>query len=101
MGWWRRWLDYARWGLGVEGLPTTAMALGGKYAFDDDQPVATYVYQDDTIPRPYYDTSRSFGGGKTWTGHLPVRRVGSLLDGLTRLPAVDRHFPVNPTHEFK
>ncbi len=30
-------LDYARWGLGVEGLPTTAMALGGKYSFDDDQ----------------------------------------------------------------
>lgn len=30
-------MDYARWGLGVEGLPTTVMALGGKYAFDDDQ----------------------------------------------------------------
>jgi len=30
-------LDYARWGLGVEGLPTTAMAMGGKYSFDDDQ----------------------------------------------------------------
>ena len=30
-------IDYARWGLGVEGLPTTAMALGGKYSFDDDQ----------------------------------------------------------------
>ena len=30
-------LDYARWGLGVEGLPTTVMALGGKYSFDDDQ----------------------------------------------------------------
>ncbi len=30
-------LDYARWGLGVEGLPKTVMALGGKYSFDDDQ----------------------------------------------------------------
>jgi len=30
-------LDYARWGLGVEGLPTKVMALGGKYAYDDDQ----------------------------------------------------------------
>lgn len=30
-------IDYARWGLGVEGLPATAMALGGKYLYDDDQ----------------------------------------------------------------
>ena len=30
-------LDYARWGLGVEGLPTTVAALGGKYFHDDDQ----------------------------------------------------------------
>jgi predicted dehydrogenase len=30
-------IDYARWGLGVEGLPATAMAMGGKYSFDDDQ----------------------------------------------------------------
>lgn len=33
-------LDYARWGLGVEGLPATAMALGGKYSFNDDQQFA-------------------------------------------------------------
>ncbi len=30
-------LDIARWGLGVEGHPTTVSALGGKYYFDDDQ----------------------------------------------------------------
>ena len=30
-------IDYARWGLGVEGLPSTAAGLGGKYFFDDDQ----------------------------------------------------------------
>ena len=30
-------IDYTRWGLGVEGLPATATALGGKYYFDDDQ----------------------------------------------------------------
>jgi predicted dehydrogenase len=30
-------IDYARWGLGVSGLPATAAALGGKYSFDDDQ----------------------------------------------------------------
>ena len=30
-------IDYARWGLGVEGLPATATGLGGKYFFDDDQ----------------------------------------------------------------
>ena len=30
-------IDYARWGLGVTGLPNSAMATGGKYAIDDDQ----------------------------------------------------------------
>lgn len=30
-------LDIARWGLGVEGHPSTIAALGGKYVFDDDQ----------------------------------------------------------------
>lgn len=30
-------IDIARWGLGVEGLPQTATAIGGKYYFDDDQ----------------------------------------------------------------
>ncbi len=33
-------IDYARWGLGVEGLPTMATAAGGKYFFDDDQEFA-------------------------------------------------------------
>lgn len=30
-------IDMARWGLGVEGLPSTASAMGGKFYFDDDQ----------------------------------------------------------------
>lgn len=30
-------IDYARWGLGVEGLPSKVMGLGGKYFHDDDQ----------------------------------------------------------------
>ncbi len=30
-------IDIARWGLGVEGLPSSASAIGGKYYFDDDQ----------------------------------------------------------------
>jgi len=30
-------LDYARWGLGVETLPSRVVAQGGKYYFDDDQ----------------------------------------------------------------
>ena len=30
-------LDIARWGLGVDGHPSTVVALGGKYVFDDDQ----------------------------------------------------------------
>ena len=33
-------IDYARWGLGVEGLPSTVIGLGGKYSFDDDQQYA-------------------------------------------------------------
>jgi predicted dehydrogenase len=38
-------LDIARWGLGVETPPSTVVALGGKYAFDDDQqfPDTQYV----------------------------------------------------------
>jgi predicted dehydrogenase len=30
-------IDIARWGLGAVGQPTSAVALGGKYFFDDDQ----------------------------------------------------------------
>jgi predicted dehydrogenase len=38
-------LDIARWGLGVDEPPSTVVALGGKYAFDDDQqfPDTQYV----------------------------------------------------------
>jgi len=41
-------LDIARWGLGTEGLPSSASALGGKYYFDDDQQfpdTATCVFE--------------------------------------------------------
>jgi predicted dehydrogenase len=30
-------MDIARWGLGVDGLPTSTSAMGGKYYFDDEQ----------------------------------------------------------------
>jgi len=30
-------MDYARWGLGVDCLPTRVVGLGGKYSIDDDQ----------------------------------------------------------------
>ena len=30
-------MDYARWGLGVDTMPTKVVALGGKYFHDDDQ----------------------------------------------------------------
>ena len=38
-------VDIARWGLGVETHPTTVAAMGGKFAFDDDQqfPDTQYV----------------------------------------------------------
>ena len=48
-------LDYARWGLGVQGLPTRVSAMAGKYFFDDDrqfpdtQQVA-FEYADDGAP---------------------------------------------------
>lgn len=41
-------MDYARWGLGVEGHPSRISGLGGKYFFDDDQEfedTATVVFE--------------------------------------------------------
>jgi predicted dehydrogenase len=41
-------LDYARWGLGVDTLPSNVAGLGGKYFHDDDQQfsdTATVVYE--------------------------------------------------------
>jgi predicted dehydrogenase len=37
-------IDVARWGLGVEGLPTRVSATGGKYFFDDDQEFPDTMY---------------------------------------------------------
>ncbi|WP_425399434.1 Gfo/Idh/MocA family protein [Aeoliella sp.] len=41
-------LDYARWGLGVDSLPSRVNATGGKYFYDDDQQfpdTATCVFE--------------------------------------------------------
>ncbi len=41
-------IDYARWGLGVDGLPSTVSSIGGKYFFNDDQQfpdTATCVFE--------------------------------------------------------
>jgi len=41
-------IDYARWGLGVDTLPSKVTALGGKFYFDDDQQypdTATCVFE--------------------------------------------------------
>ena len=41
-------LDYARWGLGVDTLPSKVSGIGGKYYFDDDQQfpdTATCVFE--------------------------------------------------------
>lgn len=41
-------MDYARWGLGVDTLPSRVSAIGGKYYFDDDQQypdTATCVFE--------------------------------------------------------
>lgn len=45
-------LDIARWGLGVDTLPSSVSATGGKYVFDDDQQfpdtaMAAYEYSGD------------------------------------------------------
>ena len=41
-------MDYARWGLGVDALPSRVSGVGGKYYFDDDQEfpdTATCVFE--------------------------------------------------------
>ncbi|MDA0833438.1 MAG: Gfo/Idh/MocA family oxidoreductase [Planctomycetota bacterium] len=48
-------IDYAMWGLGVDTHPTNIVALGGKYAFDDDQEFpdtqqVTFEYPGDGKP---------------------------------------------------
>lgn len=48
-------IDYARWGLGVETHPTSIVAAGGKYFFDDDQEFpdtqqVTFEYPGDGKP---------------------------------------------------
>jgi predicted dehydrogenase len=48
-------IDYAMWGLGVDTHPTHIVALGGKYAFDDDQQFpdtqqVTFEYPGDGKP---------------------------------------------------
>jgi len=50
-------IDIARWGLGVEGHPSTVAALGGKYFYDDDQqfPDTQYVI---------YEYASEAGGGR-------------------------------------
>ncbi len=50
-------IDIARWGLGVEGHPSTVAALGGKHFYDDDQqfPDTQYVI---------YEYASEAGGGR-------------------------------------
>ncbi|MDC0935573.1 Gfo/Idh/MocA family oxidoreductase, partial [Pirellulales bacterium] len=66
--WWRKFgtgdigndgtheIDYARWGLGVESLPSHVSAVGGKYYFDDQQEfpdtvTCTAEYREDASSR--------------------------------------------------
>ncbi len=49
-------LDYARWGLGVDALPTRIDAVGGKYFYDDDQQfpdtaTCTFEFTEDASPK--------------------------------------------------
>jgi predicted dehydrogenase len=47
-------IDYARWGLGVDFLPSRVTGVGGKYFFDDDQEfpdTATMVFEFASVER--------------------------------------------------
>jgi predicted dehydrogenase len=66
-------IDYARWGLGVEGHPTKVSAIGGKYFFDDDQEFPDtqqvafeYRGKDGTKPRMLIYEQR------LWSTNYPV-----------------------------
>lgn len=62
-------LDIARWGLGVESLPTRVAALGGKYVHDDDQQfpdtmTAVFEYEASATPTPAAQASMPDAGTK-------------------------------------
>jgi predicted dehydrogenase len=111
-------MDMARWGLGVEGLPSSVMAVGGKYYFDDNQQfpdTATCAFEwpgDGTVGRrkqlifemriwsknyPYNcDTGVEFYGTK---GMLFVSKRGKLQmwdDGNQPIPDPKPRNPVTP-----
>jgi predicted dehydrogenase len=91
-------IDYARWGLGVDSLPTKISTVGGKYFFNDDQQfpdTATCVFEypsvaEDLSPRqlvfemrlwsknyPYNcDSGVEFLGTK---GRMMLSKRGKLL----------------------
>lgn len=113
-------IDYARWGLGVDSLPTTAVGVGGKYGIDDDQEfpdTATLVFEypgDGTVGRrrqllfemrlwsgnyPHNcDSGAEFYGTK---GQLFVSKRGKveLLDGGNRRVEVKAEPPTLPGHQ--
>jgi predicted dehydrogenase len=75
-------IDYARWGLGVDTLPSKITAVGGKYYFDDDQEfpdTATCVFE---YPGDREAGSRKQGAGsktrqlifemRLWSGNYPM-----------------------------
>ncbi|QDV84924.1 Glucose--fructose oxidoreductase precursor [Stieleria magnilauensis] len=66
-------IDIARWGLGVQGLPTTASAIGGKFYFDDDQQfpdTATCVFQWSGDGKPNANKQLIFEM-RIWSKNLP------------------------------
>ncbi len=113
-------IDYARWGLGVDTLPTTAVGLGGKYGIDDDQEfpdTATLVFEypgDGTVGHrrqllfemrlwsgnyPHNcDSGAEFYGTK---GQLFVSKRGKveLLDGGNKRVEIKPEQPPLPGHQ--
>lgn len=78
-------LDVARWGLDVE-LPTRVSAVGGKYAFDDDQETpdtlsVQYAFQDKSILWEH----------RLWSSHgIEGRSSGVAFHGESGTLVVDR-----------
>jgi predicted dehydrogenase len=78
-------LDVARWGLGVD-LPTRVSAVGGKYAFNDDQETpdtlsVQYAFQDKSILWEH----------RLWSSHgIEGRSSGVAFHGESGTLVVDR-----------
>jgi len=67
-------IDYARWGLGVEGLPARVAGLGGHLQFDDDQEfpdTANVVFEYEDAQRKSHMPKQLIVEMRLWTTNYP------------------------------